>query len=112
MDTVAQMLDFVRRCAQGSASLARDEVKTLHRLVEASKAFLKAKKILLLQEYPACPVLYQYSGDCTPVHVRQYGTVGAGEKRRKVSGKEAQEFYVHQLFVTLMAPDGHKHHTI
>ena len=105
-------LDFLRHCAQVGHGLSRSDSRRLRGLAEACKALLKERVRDHLQAHPQCPLLLQYSGDCTPVKLREYGSSGADAKRRRVSGHKTVEFYVHQVFCTLGLLDGSRLHSV
>ena len=108
MDMVAE----VTRFAELSQSLDRGAARWLLGMVEACKAFLKARFLEFLGDHPGCPLVLQYSGDCTPTHVREYGASALSFKKRRLSGTKAVEFYVQQMFATIGLEDGSRRHTV
>ena len=102
----------IRWFAEVGHSLDRSQTRRLCSLVEACKHFLKIRFIQLLAEHPGSPLLLQYSGDCTPSHVRQYGVASQSFKQRRLSGSKAVEFFVQQTFITIGAPDDSRVHSV
>ena len=105
--------DLMKHCAQVDHGLSRTDSRRLRGLAKAAKVVLKERLARQLEENPRCPLFLQYSGDCTPVRARGYGTVGGEQtKRKKVSGSRTLEFYVHQIFSTLGQTDGSRLHSV
>ena len=105
-------IELLRHFAEVGHSLDRAQTRQLFSMVQAARQLLKTRLLELLQDHASSPVLLQYSGDCTPVHVRQHGTAGLPGKRRKISGPLAVEFYVHQVFATIGLGDGRRQHSL
>ena len=105
-------VEFIRHCAAVGNGLSKADARRLRGLAEACKALLKERLVRLLQENGRCPLLLQYSGDCTPVHIREFGTAGSETKRRKISGSKTAEFYLQQVFATIAQLDGSRLHSV
>ena len=84
-------------CSHAHSTVEASQVLSL---VEALKDVLKEKAVELLQAFPALPVLFQFSLDCTPVVTRKVVSQSHGALKVKRSAKRSQEYLVQQLFLT------------
>ena len=108
----ATAVEQVRWFAQVGHTLDKGQSRRLCSLAEACKQVLQMRLLELMRAHPGCPILLQYSGDCTPTHVREYSSAAKSHKQRRLSGTKAVEFYVHQTFVTVGASDGSRVHSV
>ena len=92
--------DLIRKLAQTSRTLPKEEVAQCQMLTEVCKALLRLEATRVLQENPLSINLMQYSADCTPLKVRTQYSVHAPSGKTRASAKETAEYLVQQIFMT------------
>eukprot|EP00971_Amphidinium_carterae_P189766 3766683-Amphidinium_carterae.1 len=97
------MEETLCRFAEVGRSLSRSEINDVACLTEVWKAFQSAVICDLLDRYVGCPVLYQYSSDCTPSSTRVHvsATSGSGVGSVRSSQRRSSELYVQAMYVSI-----------
>jgi hypothetical protein len=99
---------FLRGWSRPSRAHDPFVLRTLSRVAEAMKMFLRRMAIVLIREAASRPVLLQYTGDGTPLKYRHFATTAGPGAAIKRSGIHSEEFYVHNQIVSYITASGER----
>eukprot|EP00971_Amphidinium_carterae_P327787 6459329-Amphidinium_carterae.1 len=98
----------LRGAAKVGDNIPARDVSCLLATVESGKVYLCQRAHAMLLENPGCVAVFQYSGDSTPVRLQHYAVHG----KRRTSTSITSEFYVQQLFVSVLCHNSDWKHTL
>ena len=91
---------LIRKYAQVSRTLSKEETEQCQKLTEVGKTLLRLQATGYLEENPMSTNLIQYSADCTPLRTRKHYTIVGPTGSSRASVKETTEYFVQQVFIT------------
>eukprot|EP00971_Amphidinium_carterae_P031522 620733-Amphidinium_carterae.1 len=110
-DDLAKKLEkLIEEAGHVSKTLEGPALKSCELLSVVAPEFLVHRVAKLLQRNPRCCVLWQYSGDNTPIRSRSWESLRAGSGPRRASAKVTEEFYSQALFCSIQTGDGQPCH--
>ena len=102
-DVRGRFLDVVKSFASVAPSLSKYDSRAVARLVEVSKAHLRARAERFVAECGDRALLLSYSGDGTPIKTIEQHTIRVDGDAATRKGGAAMEFYLHRLFLKFSA---------
>eukprot|EP00971_Amphidinium_carterae_P350592 6491640-Amphidinium_carterae.2 len=93
-----------------SKTLESARLKSCELLAIVAPQFLVHRVAKLLVRHPDCCVLWQYSGDNTPIRSRTWETLRAGSGARRASAKVTEEYFSQALICSIWTGEGEPCH--
>eukprot|EP00971_Amphidinium_carterae_P146146 2896598-Amphidinium_carterae.1 len=100
----SSVVEALLKCSHAGDRMSSGEVDYLYRVCESGKIYLVRRAIDLLNANAEAIVLFQYSGDSTPVALKHYSSYESVGKKRRIAARVGSEFFVQQLFMTVRCP--------
>eukprot|EP00971_Amphidinium_carterae_P041791 821360-Amphidinium_carterae.1 len=101
---------LIEEAGHVSKALEEARSKSCELLSIVAPQFLVHRVAKLLLRHPHCCVLWQYSGDNTPIRSRTWETLRAGSGARRASAKITEEYYSQALICSIWTGEGEPCH--